>query len=261
MAGGRGLCSPRSGQNDCHGPAGRCHPAPRRWALALVPLVSVLTATSSLVDGPAGCGANGRPCLRRRRHDRVRRRRGAGRPELPQPLDSPVDVGAVTPDGKGYWLSVPTAACSRPVTPPSKDLWATRRCRARSWAWRPPPTARATGWPGRTAGSSLSARMRRLLGEHGRDQAQPADRGHGGPTPDGKGYWVVAADGGIFSFGDAPFFGQHGRYLSFEPALITGMAATPTATATGWWRRTAASSRSAMLVTSGQPTRISPIRS
>jgi len=24
-------------------------------------------------------------------------------------------------------------------------------------------------------------------------------------TPDGKGYWLVAADGGVFSFGDAQF--------------------------------------------------------
>ena len=29
-------------------------------------------------------------------------------------------------------------------------------------------------------------------------------------TPDGKGYWLVAADGGIFSFGDAVFHGSMG---------------------------------------------------
>ncbi len=28
------------------------------------------------------------------------------------------------------------------------------------------------------------------------------------PTPDGHGYWLVAADGGVFSFGDAKFFGS-----------------------------------------------------
>ncbi len=27
------------------------------------------------------------------------------------------------------------------------------------------------------------------------------------PTPDGQGYWLVAADGGVFAFGDAPFDG------------------------------------------------------
>jgi len=27
-------------------------------------------------------------------------------------------------------------------------------------------------------------------------------------TPNGKGYWLVAADGGVFAFGDAPFYGS-----------------------------------------------------
>jgi hypothetical protein len=27
-------------------------------------------------------------------------------------------------------------------------------------------------------------------------------------TPDGGGYWLVASDGGIFTFGDAKFFGS-----------------------------------------------------
>ena len=36
-------------------------------------------------------------------------------------------------------------------------------------------------------------------------------------TPDGRGYWMVAADGGIFSFGDAPFFGSMGGHAA-EPA-------------------------------------------
>jgi hypothetical protein len=27
-------------------------------------------------------------------------------------------------------------------------------------------------------------------------------------TPDGKGYWLVAADGGVFAFGSAGFFGS-----------------------------------------------------
>ena len=29
-------------------------------------------------------------------------------------------------------------------------------------------------------------------------------------TPSGGGYWLVAADGGIFSYGDAGFFGSAG---------------------------------------------------
>jgi lipoprotein-anchoring transpeptidase ErfK/SrfK len=44
-------------------------------------------------------------------------------------------------------------------------------------------------------------------------------------TPDGGGYWLVAADGGIFSFGDATFHGSAGGLHLDRP--IVGMAATP----------------------------------
>ena len=30
------------------------------------------------------------------------------------------------------------------------------------------------------------------------------------PTPDGAGYWLVASDGGIFTYGDAKFYGTLG---------------------------------------------------
>ena len=43
-------------------------------------------------------------------------------------------------------------------------------------------------------------------------------------TPDGGGYWLVAADGGIFSYGDAGFFGSAGSLHLNAP--IVGMAAT-----------------------------------
>ena len=33
-------------------------------------------------------------------------------------------------------------------------------------------------------------------------------------TPDGKGYWLVASDGGIFSFGDAAFHGSMGGHAA-----------------------------------------------
>ncbi len=29
-------------------------------------------------------------------------------------------------------------------------------------------------------------------------------------TPDGKGYWLAAGDGGVFSFGDASYYGSMG---------------------------------------------------
>jgi hypothetical protein len=50
-------------------------------------------------------------------------------------------------------------------------------------------------------------------------------------TPDGRGYWEVASDGGIFSFGDAQFFGSMGGRALAQP--VTGMAATPDGR--GYW--------------------------
>ena len=51
------------------------------------------------------------------------------------------------------------------------------------------------------------------------------------PTPSGKGYWLVAADGGIFTFGDARFFGSTGAMRLNQP--IVGMASTPSGK--GYW--------------------------
>jgi len=44
-------------------------------------------------------------------------------------------------------------------------------------------------------------------------------------TPDGGGYWLVAADGGVFAFGDARFLGSTGALRLARP--VVGMAATP----------------------------------
>jgi len=50
-------------------------------------------------------------------------------------------------------------------------------------------------------------------------------------TPTGHGYWLAAADGGIFAFGDAGFHGSTGNVHLNQP--IVGMAATPTGH--GYW--------------------------
>jgi len=50
-------------------------------------------------------------------------------------------------------------------------------------------------------------------------------------TPDGKGYWLVASDGGIFAFGDAAFYGSTGSLTLNRP--VVGMAATPDGK--GYW--------------------------
>ncbi|MGE3835921.1 MAG: M23 family metallopeptidase, partial [Acidimicrobiia bacterium] len=44
-------------------------------------------------------------------------------------------------------------------------------------------------------------------------------------TPSGAGYWLVAADGGVFAFGDAVFRGSTGAVRLNQP--VVGMAATP----------------------------------
>ena len=41
-------------------------------------------------------------------------------------------------------------------------------------------------------------------------------------TPSGHGYWLVASDGGIFSFGDAPFAGSTASVQLASP--VVGMS-------------------------------------
>jgi len=50
-------------------------------------------------------------------------------------------------------------------------------------------------------------------------------------TPDGQGYWLVASDGGVFTFRDAAFYGSTGAVHLNEP--IVGIAATPDGQ--GYW--------------------------
>ncbi len=50
-------------------------------------------------------------------------------------------------------------------------------------------------------------------------------------SPSGGGYWLVAADGGVFAFGDAGFFGSTGSLVLNSP--IVAMAASPSAE--GYW--------------------------
>jgi hypothetical protein len=42
-------------------------------------------------------------------------------------------------------------------------------------------------------------------------------------TPDGGGYWLVANDGGVFTFGDANFYGSTGS-LALEKPIVSGTA-------------------------------------
>src|SRR5258708_696372 len=44
-------------------------------------------------------------------------------------------------------------------------------------------------------------------------------------TPRGNGYWLAAADGGVFPFGDAKYYGSMGKHRLSAP--IVGIATTP----------------------------------
>ncbi|MEA3075394.1 MAG: hypothetical protein QOF60_302, partial [Actinomycetota bacterium] len=48
--------------------------------------------------------------------------------------------------------------------------------------------------------------------------------------PNGSGYWLVASDGGVFSFGKAAFFGSTGDLVLNSPIV----AAAPSATGLGY---------------------------
>jgi hypothetical protein len=53
----------------------------------------------------------------------------------------------------------------------------------------------------------------------------------GSGTPSGKGYWLVAQDGGIFSYGDARFFGSMGGIPLFQPVF----SMTSASKGQGYW--------------------------
>jgi len=52
-----------------------------------------------------------------------------------------------------------------------------------------------------------------------------------GDAPTGHGYWLAATDGGVFTFGDATFFGSMGGRPLNQP--IVGIASNPSGS--GYW--------------------------
>ena len=129
-------------------------------------------------------------------------------------LARPVVGMAATPDGQGYWLVASDGGIFSYGDAAFYGSTGNVRSTSRWWAWPPPPTAGATGWWPPTAASSLRRRLLlRLDGRH------PLNRPVVGmaATPDGRGYWLVASDGGIFSFGDAAFYGSTGS-IAAQPA-------------------------------------------
>ena len=85
-----------------------------------------------------------------------------------------------------------------------------------------PPTARATGRCTRTEVCSRSAARRSSDRWHARPLAAPIVGITGSAS--GKGYWLVASDGGVFAFGDARFAGSR---AGLPHAPIIALARNP----------------------------------
>jgi hypothetical protein len=194
------------------------------WLFALVPLASLLTATSGLAGGPAPAGA---VPLKAHNYD------GGGMigfgsvalgaPTMPQPLDSPVSVGASTADGKGYWLASADGGVFAFGDAPFEGSLGATALQGPIVAMAATPDDKGY-WLAALDGGVFSFGDAPFLGSMGATRLNQPIVGMAA-TPDGKGYWLVAADGGIFSFGDARFFGSTGGIVLNQP--ITAMASTP----------------------------------
>ena len=121
------------------------------------------------------------------------------------PLDQPIVGMAATPDGKGYWLVARDGGIFN---------------FGDAGFYGNPYT---DGLTGLTGSHPLSAPIVGMAA-----------------TTDGKGYWLVGADGGVFNFGDAGFYGSTYTYgitgLGGSHPLsapVVGMAATPDGQ--GYW--------------------------
>ena len=142
------------------------------------------------------------------------------------PLNAPVVGLAATPSHGGYWEVASDGGIFAFGNAGFYGSMGGPRWTSRWWGSPRPPTAGGTGrWPP-TAGYSPSATpssMARWAAPRStsRSWASP-------PTPGGRGYWEVASDGGIFAFGDAPFYGSMGGTPLNRP--IVGIASTPDGT-------------------------------
>jgi hypothetical protein len=100
----------------------------------------------------------------------------------------------------------------------------------------PSAPPRATSSPGispwiPTFAVDGAGRVRTLGGGAAFDRSYTAHAVAVARTPTARGGWIAAADGGVFAYGDAKFYGSMGGVRLNQP--IVGMAATPTGG--GYW--------------------------
>jgi hypothetical protein len=101
-------------------------------------------------------------------------------------------------------------------------------------AWQTPATClggRGGGWAATPLGEVVTDG--RAAPHHGDMRGARLNRPVVGmsPTASGDGYWLVAGDGGIFTFGDASFLGSTGAIRLNQP--VVAMASTPSGR--GYW--------------------------
>ena len=152
-------------------------------------------------------------------------------PHRRPPTDPFVGIAA-SAGGAGYWVAEADGTVSAHGTRRVLRLDGRRRpWPPRSPTSWPPRTAGATGWWRPTAASSPSATPASTARWAAcRSTPRWSDMA---PTPDGRGYWLVAADGGIFAFGDAALPRLDGRPAAQRPGRRHGRPTRP-ALATGW---------------------------
>ena len=111
----------------------------------------------------------------------------------------------------------------------SAGPWAAGRC-TRRWRGWPPRERRLLARGLRRGRVQLRRRGVRRIGG-----VQPLARpvtGMAG-TPDAAGYWLVAADGGVFAYGDAAYAGSvPGQGITGQPGVV---GVCPTPTGAGYW--------------------------
>jgi Peptidase A4 family/Putative Ig domain len=92
-------------------------------------------------------------------------------------------------------------------------------------------TVPVTVAPASSAAAPATITSRTTLRASGEDPDSTTADQQDAPPSDNQGYWMVASDGGIFTFGDAGYFGSTGGMQLNRP--IVGMAATPDGQ--GYW--------------------------
>lgn len=124
------------------------------------------------------------------------------------------------PNGQSSQTGTPWTACS------SCDVWGSGAWTLWQYSW----TGSVPGIGGAVDldvfnGASVSSLIA-TAGNHGQTNRKGMAK-----TPSGQGYWIVASDGGVFSFGDAQFYGSMGGHQLSAP--MVGMAARPQGD--GYW--------------------------